>query len=155
MKNTKKAKRRRTLSRRPTRPDRLTNRECTSLLGAAIEGFLVLWTADVVREVLRFIATNEPGWKMRTAVWKMKADKDTVMKMPVADQARSDLIAWSEEKGFSSEEMELHAQLFLLVNPYIGGICNLSTIKNVRTAVEWWANRDDAWELFEQRQEQR
>lgn len=146
-------KRKRTLDKRPTRHDRLTSRECCSLLGAALEGLLMIWSPDILQEVVRYIAANKTGWKLRTALWKMNSDSEMLKRTDMADQERTELHEWHAKltaAGIDNELLEQHALAMLVLNPYIGGLCNISTIKNVKIAVEWWTN-DDVWTMFQQK----
>jgi hypothetical protein len=32
----------------------------------------------------------------------------------------------------------------------LGGLCDMSSVDDVKNAVEWWAKTDEAWEMFRQ-----
>lgn len=42
-----------------------------------------------------------------------------------------------------------------ILGSLIGGLCEMASIDDVRNAVAWWAEEDDAWEMFREMQKGR
>ena len=112
------------LDPRPGRNGRnLTSRECSKALGGLLGGVASVLGAEQTRELLK-VVDDDRYWKVIGSLYRLETIAPTSLPESTRVAIRS-------------------------IGGLVAGLCTTSSKRAVRTAVRWWAEKDEAWRFLD------